>query len=112
MDARVKPAHDSVCGGRLHTLHTQNGCLLQIAAEALDTAAGLFQVLGLGRVGNAERRAQSESRALHDRNAFRFQQLGDEILVGRELLAASAWSCPWCRRRTDRHRTRLPASGT
>ena len=40
-----------------------------------------------------------------------FQQLGDEVLVGGDRLAASAPSCRSCRRRTDRRRTRLPASG-
>src|SRR2546430_9144899 len=71
----------------------------QVAAEALDPAAGLFEVLGLGRIGNAERRRRAEGRALHHRDAFRLQQLGDEILVGLELLAR------W-RRSADRARAR------
>src|SRR5438132_2401860 len=61
--------------------------LSQIAAEALDAAAGLFEVLGLGRVGDAERRPEAERRTLHHRNAFGLEQLGDEILIVAELLA-------------------------
>src|SRR5437762_4690851 len=61
--------------------------LFQVAAEPLDAAAGLFQVFGLGGVGDAERRAEAERRTLHHRDTLGFQELGDEILVGRELLA-------------------------
>src|SRR5262249_19336000 len=61
--------------------------LFQVSAEALDAAAGLFQVLGLGGVGDAERRAVAERRALHHRDALGLQKLGDEVLVGRKLLA-------------------------
>src|SRR4029078_6918676 len=38
-------------------------CSAQVAAEALDALAGVFEVRGLGRVGNAERRAEAEGRA-------------------------------------------------
>src|ERR1043165_1455137 len=62
--------------------------LFQIPAESLDAAAGFLQVLGLGRIGNAERRADAERRALHHRDAFGVEQLGDEVLVGAEFLAA------------------------
>src|ERR1043166_9530043 len=61
--------------------------LLQIAAEALDAPAGLFQVFGLGRVGDAERRPDAERRALHHRAALGVQQLGHEVLVSRKRLA-------------------------
>src|SRR5882757_1074489 len=62
--------------------------LFQIAAESLDAAAGLFEILGLGRVGNPERRPKAERRTLHHRDAFGLEQLGDEILVIAELLAS------------------------
>src|SRR3954470_9777278 len=59
----------------------------KIAAEPLDALAGFFEVRGLGRVGDAERRAETEGRALHHRDAFGLQQLGDKILVIGEHLA-------------------------
>src|SRR6185312_14160144 len=65
----------------------RSGPLLQIAAEALNAAAGFFQVFGLGGVGNTKRRAETEGRPLHHRDAFGIQQLGDEVLVAAELLA-------------------------
>src|SRR4029077_4635695 len=61
--------------------------LPQIAAEALDARAGLFERAGRGRVGNAERLANPEWRALHHGDALGLQQFGDEIIVGRELFA-------------------------
>src|SRR5882757_4647461 len=45
--------------------------LFQVSAEPLDAAAGLFQVFGLGGVRDAERRSETERRALHHCNAFR-----------------------------------------
>src|SRR5207248_2749322 len=59
--------------------------LPQAAAEALDAAAGLLQVFGLGGIRDAERRPQPEGGALHHRHPLGFQQLGHEILVGGEL---------------------------
>ena len=53
------------------------GALLQIAAEALDAPAGLLQVLVLGRIRDAERRAEAERRALHDGDT-----LSDANVVG------------------------------
>jgi hypothetical protein len=50
MDARVKPAHDTASGARACAYLKPGRQLLQITAETLDAAAGLFQVLGLGRV--------------------------------------------------------------
>src|SRR5262245_33621988 len=44
--------------------------LRQIPAEALDAFARLLQVLGLCRIGNAERRTDAEGRTLHHRDAF------------------------------------------
>ncbi len=61
--------------------------LTQIPAEPLDAAAGFFQHRVRGRVGNAEERRQAERRAVHHRDAFAFQQLACEILVGRDRLA-------------------------
>ena len=61
--------------------------LLQIAAEALDARARLFQRAGRRRVRDAERVADSERSTLHDRDALGFQKFGDEILVAGELLA-------------------------
>ena len=59
----------------------------QIAAEALDALAGVLEVGGLGRVGDAERRAEAERRTLHDGDAFVLQQFGDEVLVIGDHLA-------------------------
>src|SRR5262245_9954760 len=59
----------------------------QIAAEALDAAARLFELRGRRRIRDAERRAQAERRALDDGDAFGFEQFGDEVLVGLDLLA-------------------------
>ena len=61
--------------------------LLQIAAEALDAAAGLFEVLGPRRIGNAKCRAEPEGCTLHHGHPLGLQELGDEILVARELLS-------------------------
>src|SRR3984957_3591612 len=61
--------------------------LPQIAAKALDAFAGIFEVGGLGGVGDTECRAQAERRALHHRDAFGFQQLRDEVLVVLDHLA-------------------------
>src|SRR3954470_13230908 len=55
--------------------------LPQIAAEALDALAGVFEVRGLGRIGDAECRAEAEGRTLHHRDAFGLEQLGHEGLV-------------------------------
>src|SRR6266851_8026746 len=68
-------------------LHDRSRDLAQISAEALDALAGVLQRRGGGGVGNAEGRAVTERRSLHHRDAFRFQELGDEILVGLERLA-------------------------
>src|ERR1700739_569328 len=61
--------------------------LAQVATEALDALAGIFQVRRLGRIGNAERRSKPECRTLHDSDAFALQELGDEVLVIAEHLA-------------------------
>src|SRR5262249_55998988 len=66
---------------------TETSALLQVPAEALDAAAGLLQRRRRGGVGDAERRSEPEGRALHHGDAFVLQELGDEILVGFELLA-------------------------
>src|SRR6478735_2352542 len=55
--------------------------LPQISAKALDALAGVFEIGGLGGVGNPERRSETERRTLHDGDTFVFQELGDEILV-------------------------------
>src|SRR5262245_43284638 len=55
--------------------------LAKISAEALDALAGVLEVGGLGRIGDAERRPKTEGRALHHRDAFGFQKLGDKVLV-------------------------------
>src|SRR5262245_46654882 len=60
----------------------------QVAAEALDAPASFLHVLGLGGVGNAERGTETERRTLHHRHDLGLQQLGDEVLVGDELMAA------------------------
>src|SRR5262249_16181726 len=54
--------------------------------KALDAPARFLDVLGLGRIRDAERGTKTERRALHHRHAFRLQQLADEILVGDELM--------------------------
>src|SRR4051812_33148821 len=51
--------------------------LSQIAAEALDALAGIFEIGSFGRVRNPERRAEPERRTLHDGHAFVLQKLGD-----------------------------------
>src|ERR1700721_3962854 len=61
--------------------------LPQIPAETLDPRAGFFQRAGRGGVGNPERGPDTERRTLHHRNTFRFEQLGDEILIVCELFA-------------------------
>src|SRR4030088_230312 len=60
--------------------------LAQIPAEALDALARILQRRRGGGVGDAEGRAEPEGRALHHRDAFGLQELGDEILVAGELL--------------------------
>src|SRR5271156_1929374 len=70
--------------------------LSQIAAKSLDALAGLFEIGGLGGVGDPERGPKSERGSLHHGNALVLQKLGDEILViadqlaGRRGLADSA----------------------
>src|SRR5262249_13953020 len=59
----------------------------QVGAEPLDAFAGLLQRRCCGRVGNPERRAYSERRPLHHRDAFSVQKLSDEILVGLDGVA-------------------------
>src|SRR4051794_36754373 len=59
----------------------------QIAAEALNALAGVFEVRGLGRVGDAESRAEAESRTLHHGDAFGLQKFGDELLVVSDHIA-------------------------
>src|SRR6185295_10415567 len=71
--------------------------LLQVAAEALDAPAGLLDLARGHRIGHAERWPHPEGRALHHRNTFGRQQLGDEVLVALELFAG------W-RRAPDRFR--------
>src|SRR5581483_5810050 len=61
--------------------------LLQISAEPLDPRTRLLKRAGRGGVGDAERRADAEWRALHHRHPLRLEELGDEILVGLECLA-------------------------
>src|SRR3954471_10107958 len=61
--------------------------LPQITAEALDALAGVFEVRGLGCIGDAECRAEAEGRSLHHRDAFGFQQFCDEVLVVLDHLA-------------------------
>src|SRR4051812_38419110 len=60
---------------------------LQCLAGADDPRAGFLQRLGRGRVGDAEVGREAEGRALHRGDTFRFQQIGHEIVVGRDLLA-------------------------
>src|SRR5262245_44084092 len=73
-----------------------NNRLAKIAAKALDALAGVFEVRGLGRIGDAEGRSQAKRRTLHDGDALGFQKLGDKVLViaehlaGRRLLADGA----------------------
>src|SRR6516164_10608805 len=59
----------------------------QVAAEALDAPASFLDVLGLGGVGDAECGTETERRTLHYRHALGLQQLGDEVLVGDELVS-------------------------
>src|SRR5262249_35516721 len=58
----------------------------QPRAKALDAAAGLFEVLGRGGVGNAKGRPEPKGRAVYYRDAFGGEELRDEILVDRNLL--------------------------
>src|SRR5262249_52109606 len=64
-----------------------NSMLPQIAAEALDALASLFEVGVLGGVGNPDRRSKSERRALHHGDSLVLQKLRDEVLVIGEQLA-------------------------
>src|SRR6516162_5182081 len=59
----------------------------QVPAKALDAPARLFELRGRGRIGNTERRAEPEGRALYHRNALGLEQLGDEVLVVADHLA-------------------------
>src|SRR5262245_60880115 len=61
--------------------------LAQIAAEALNALAGVFEIGRLGCVGNPERRAEPERRTLHDRDTLGLQQLGDKALVVLDQIA-------------------------
>src|SRR5205807_7423812 len=61
--------------------------LSQIAAKALDALAGVFEIGRLRRIGDPERRTEPERRTLHHRDAFGFEQLGDEVLVIADRLA-------------------------
>src|SRR5262249_7683937 len=75
--------------GRAQTPRNVNGLwLLQAAAEALDAAARLLQRRGGGGVGDAERRPQPERGSLHHGHTLLLEELGHEILVGGERLAA------------------------
>src|SRR5215813_7821330 len=64
---RRKRAADSLSGSRVNakTASNQRVTSLEVAAEPLDAPAGLLHVLGLGGIGDAERRAEAELRALH-----------------------------------------------
>src|SRR4051794_24975464 len=81
---RIKKSRPAPSAGRLEL---QNGCLSQIAAEALDALAGIFEVGSFSGVGNPERRAEAECGTLYDGDAFALQELGDEILVIGDHLA-------------------------
>src|SRR5262249_19327567 len=59
----------------------------QISAKPLDALARLLKGGRGGRVGDAERWAEAERRALDHRHPLGFQKLGHEILVGEDLLA-------------------------
>lgn len=61
--------------------------LRAIGAEALDALAGLFEKVFRGRIGDAEVRAEAESRSLHDGDAFGFQKFGNEIRIRLDDLA-------------------------
>src|SRR5690606_1693817 len=62
----------------------------QAGAEALDAAAGVFQHLGGGGVGDAKIGLEPEGRALHHRDALLVEQRGAEIGVAGDLAAAGA----------------------
>ncbi|SPU61354.1 Uncharacterised protein [Brucella melitensis] len=83
----------------------------QAGAETLDAYAGFFQQLIRGCIGNAEVRAEAECRTMNNRHAFGFQKFRHKSLSVSMTLPASVF-CRSALRRTDRHRTRLPASGT
>ena len=53
--------------------------LPQIPAKALDAGARILERRGGGRIGDAERRTLAERGTLHHRDAFGFQQFGDEV---------------------------------
>src|SRR5205814_3241901 len=55
--------------------------LFQGVAGALDAGAGVAQLLGRGRVGDAEMRREAKRLAMHDRDALGFEQIAREILV-------------------------------
>ena len=61
--------------------------LPQTSTEALDALAGFMQQRRCRRVGNPEGRAEPERRALHHRDPLRIEKLGDEVLVGADLMA-------------------------
>src|SRR5204863_6112853 len=55
--------------------------LFQGVAGALDAGAGVAQLLGRGRVGDAEMRREAKRLAMHDRDALGFEQVAREIFV-------------------------------
>src|SRR6516164_6447290 len=63
--------------------------LIQACAEALDAAAGLFELLSRCCVGDAEIGRQAEGRAVNNGDALFFQERRHYILVSLERLALS-----------------------
>src|SRR5215217_7782374 len=61
--------------------------LLAGCAEALNALAGFLKQGFRGRIGNAEVRAETESRTVNDGDAFGLEQLGHEVLVRLDDLA-------------------------
>lgn len=62
--------------------------LREAGGEALDAVARVFEQFRLRRIGNAEVGAEAEGRAVHHGHALLMQELGDELFVGRQHLAA------------------------
>ncbi len=86
--------------------------LFQVAAEALDALAGFLEVGGLGRVGNAEGRAERRTPSPAPRRRLRLRAAPSRTSSSSVMtLARRRGLADGARRRTDRHRTRLPASG-
>ena len=56
-------------------------------------------------------RREAEGRAVDDGDAFLLEEGGDEVLVGRDRLAAWRSSCRSCPHTTDRRRTRPSGRG-